>query len=145
MRKVLFSSKSGVWQTPRDLWVQLDREFHFTIDVCANPLNSMLPKFWDDDAGLLTDWSGHVAYMNPPYGREIGKWITKADQEVEVSKQEGEKRTIVVGLLPARTDTKWFWENILGPCYEIRLIRGRLKFSGHKNSAPFPSMVVIFR
>lgn len=72
--------------------------------------------------------------MNPPYGREIGKWVKKA----------AESNATVVCLLPARTDTKWFHEYILGKA-EIRFVKGRLKFGDGKNSAPFPSMVVIFR
>ncbi len=76
--------------------------------------------------------------MNPPYGREIGKWIEKA--KIEAS--NGSK---VVALLPARTDTKWFHENIYNNKFcEIRFLKGRLKFGNSKNSAPFPSMIVIF-
>lgn len=72
--------------------------------------------------------------MNPPYGREIGKWVKKAS----------ESNTTVVCLLPARTDTRWFHDYIFGKA-EIRFVRGRLKFGNSKNSAPFPSMVVVFR
>lgn len=78
-------------------------------------------------------WSGTV-WCNPPYGREIGKWVKKA----------AEKTCTVVMLLPARTDTAWFHDFIYGKA-EIRFVRGRLKFGGCRNSAPFPSMVVIFR
>jgi len=70
--------------------------------------------------------------MNPPYGREIGKWVKKAYQEGGV-----------VGLLPARTDTKWFHDYIYGKA-KIRFLKGRVKFSG-KGPAPFPSMIVIFK
>jgi hypothetical protein len=75
--------------------------------------------------------------MNPPYGREIGKWIKKAYEE-------SLNGCTVVCLLPSRTDTRWFWDYILGKA-EIRFIKGRLKFGGHKNAAPFPSMIVIYR
>lgn len=81
-------------------------------------------------------WIGgeDTVYCNPPYGREIGKWVKKA----------AESDTTVVMLLPARTDTKWFHEYIYGKA-EVRFIKGRLKFGDSKNSAPFPSMVVIYR
>ena len=84
--------------------------------------------------GLLKTGGGNTVWCNPPYGREIGKWIEKA----------AESKTLVVMLLPARTDTAWF-HNYIYQKAEIRFIRGRLKFGGAKNSAPFPSMIVIFR
>ena len=76
-------------------------------------------------------------WCNPPYGRELNKWVKKAYETA----QQGET---VVMLLPARTDTKWFHEYIYGKA-EIRFIKGRLKFGGNKNAAPFPSMVIIFK
>ena len=83
--------------------------------------------------GLKQEWVG-VCWCNPPYGRGIGKWMKKA----------AEASAIVVCLVPARTDTKWFHEWVLNRA-EIRFIRGRLHFNGSKNSAPFPSMLVIYR
>ena len=88
--------------------------------------------------GLSQDWDCDVCWCNPPYGREIGRWVEKAYKTVEQNKNT------VVMLLPARTDTKWFHEYIYGKA-EVRFIKGRLKFGGAKNSAPFPSMVVVFR
>lgn len=76
--------------------------------------------------------------MNPPYGREIGKWVEKA---LEESRKEAE---CVVCLLPARTDTKWFHDFCLPFAKSITFLKGRLKFGEATNSAPFPSMVVIF-
>ncbi len=74
--------------------------------------------------------------MNPPYGREIKKWMEKAYLE-------STKGAVVVCLVPARTDTAWWHDYaMLG---KVRFIRGRLKFSGAKHSAPFPSAVVVFR
>lgn len=81
--------------------------------------------------------SNEIVWCKPPYGREIGKWVEKAYKE----SLEG---ATVVMLLPARTDTKWFHDFIYGKA-EIRFVRGRLKFGDSKNSAPFPSMVVVFR
>lgn len=123
INKGLFTSNTDVWSTPPDFYKKLDEEFHFDFDPC--PLN---PTF----DGLQVAWGGYN-YMNPPYGREIGKWVKKASEN-----------PMTVCLLPARTDTRWFHDYIYGKA-EIRFIRGRLKFGGSKNSAPFPSMIVIFK
>lgn len=120
---VHFMSQTDKWSTPVDFYERLNREFHFDFDPC--PLN---PQF----DGLSIPW-GKCNFMNPPYGRVIGKWIKKASEN-----------PVTVCLLPARTDTRWFHDYIYGRA-EIRFIKGRLKFGGGKNSAPFPSMVVIFR
>ncbi len=130
----IFSSNRDDWETPKELFDELHREFRFTIDTCAHSQNKKLDRYWDKEIdGLSQDWSKERCWMNPPYGREIGKWIKKA----------AESGGLVVALLPARTDTKWFHEYILGKA-EIRFLRGRLKFGGSKNSAPFPSMIVIW-
>lgn len=130
---VMFSSKTDSWATPSDFFEELNKEFGFEIDVCALPENAKCNKFYTpDDDGLKQEWIGNC-WCNPPYGREIGKWVKKA----------AESNTLVVMLLPARTDTKWFHEYIYGKA-EIRFVKGRLKFGGAENSAPFPSMVVVF-
>jgi phage N-6-adenine-methyltransferase len=134
MNKVMFSSKTDLWATPQDLFDKLNEEFGFDIDVCALPSNAKCKKFYSPaDDGLSQKWEG-VCWCNPPYGREIGKWVKKAY----------ESKTKVVMLLPARTDTKWFHDYIYGKA-EIRFIKGRLKFGDSKNAAPFPSMIVVFR
>lgn len=133
---VMFSSKTDMWETPQDLFDKLNEEFHFSLDVCAIPENAKCYNFYTPEAdGLSQPWYG-VVWCNPPYGREIGKWVKKAHDEAT-------RGTTVVMLLPARTDTKWFHDYIYEK-QEIRFIKGRLKFGGSKNSAPFPSMVVIF-
>ena len=138
MNKGLFSSNSGEWETPQWLFDELDKEFGFNLDPCCTHENcKTLLGYTKQEDGLSRDWAGSRVFMNPPYGREIGKWIKKAfESEAEV----------VVGLLPARTDTKWFWDYIYKKKnVEIRFIKGRLKFGGSKNSAPFPSLIAIFR
>ena len=136
--EVMFSSKTDLWETPQDLFDELNDEFGFDIDVCATPQNAKCEKYYTkEDNGLNQPWDG-VVWCNPPYGREIGKWVKKA---YETNLREN---NYIVMLLPARTDTKWFHDYIYGKA-EIRFIRGRLKFGGSKNSAPFPSMVVVFR
>lgn len=135
---VHFSSTTPEWSTPQDFFDELDKEFSFDTDVCATPENTKCPFsfYTKEDDGLSINWTG-VCWMNPPYGRTIGLWVKKAYE----SSLSG---ATVVCLLPARTDTKYFHDYCL-PYGEIRFIRGRLKFGGSKNSAPFPSMVVVFR
>lgn len=137
--EVMFSSKTDDWSTPQDLFDRLNEEFHFDLDVCANETNHKCTLYYDrKQDGLNMPWKGHVVWCNPPYGREIGKWVHAANQEHMTN------GTTIVMLLPARTDTKWFHDDILGWA-EIRFLRGRLKFGGCKNSAPFPSMLAIFK
>lgn len=137
--KLMFSSATDLWATPPEFFEELDREFHFNLDPCADEQNHKTPRFYTkEDDGLTKDWSGARVFCNPPYGRETGKWVAKAYEE-------GHKpETLVVLLIPARTDTSYFHDYILGRS-EIRFIRGRLKFGGGANSAPFPSMLVIYR
>ena len=133
---VHFSSKTDDWATPQAFFDELNKEFNFGFDVCANVDNTKcgIDHYCKEENALTQDWSHTYAkWMNPPYGREIGKWVKKASEN-----------PLTVCLLPARTDTKWFHEYILGKA-EIRFIKGRLKFGDSKNSAPFPSMICIFR
>ena len=136
--KGLFTSKTDKWATPQDFFDKLNAEFSFELDVAADESNAKCENYFTEEcSGLTVDWNlfkhlGSWAYMNPPYGREIGKWIAKASQYN------------CVALLPARTDTRWFHDFIYGKA-EIRFIKGRLKFEGVSTPAPFPSMVVVFR
>ena len=125
--KVMFSSENTHWKTPQALLLSLKKEFGEMFDPC--PSN---PTF----DGLEIEWKD-VNFVNPPYGREISKWCHKAYEEYCKGK-------IVVMLIPSRTDTHW-WHDYIMKAKEIRFLRGRLKFSGHKNSAPFPSAVVVFK
>jgi len=130
-------SKSDSWSTPTKLYTELNKEFNFDdYDPC--PLNDN-----PDKDGLLEDWAD-TTFVNPPYSKlkttkknGIG-WIDKAHNECKKGK------TIVM-LLPARTDTQWFHDIIVKNKYEIRYIRGRLRFGDSKNAAPFPSMIVIMK
>ena len=137
---VMFSSATDNWSTPQDFFDNLNDEFHFTLDVCADETNHKCEHYYTKEIdGLSRPWIGTI-WCNPPYGRKIGEWVRRA----YISAQIGS--ATVVMLLPARTDTRWFHEYIYNkPNTEIRFIKGRLKFGGCKNSAPFPSMVVIFR
>lgn len=139
MDKVLFSSKTDMWATPQDFYDKLNKEFNFTLDPCATDDNHKCSKYFTiDDDGLKQDWENNIIFCNPPYGKDIYNWVKKCSEE---SKKQN---TTVVMLIPARTDTKYFHEFIYHKATEIRFIKGRLKFGDSKNSAPFPSMVVIF-
>ena|SRR5690348_4461692 len=134
----LFTSNRDDWETPDSLFQALNSEFGFTLDVCANPTNHKSDNYFDpSNDGLSQSWQWNICWMNPPYGREIGKWVAKARKEAD------EGGSIVVCLLPARTDTAWFHDYIYGRA-EIRFLRGRVRFVGAPYGAPFPSMICIF-
>ena len=133
----LFTSKTNEWETPQDLFEQLNNEFHFTLDPCATEHNRKCKYYYDKDKnGLVYSWENHSVFMNPPYGKEIYKWVQKAYVSSKFD------NSVVVCLLPARTDTKWFHNFCVKG--RIYFLKGRLKFGGQKNSAPFPSMIVVF-
>ena len=137
MTRAMFSSSTDMWATPQYFFDKLNSKFRFETDVCATNENAKCSNFFTPEMdGLSMDWTG-VCWMNPPYGRGIGAWIEKA------YKSARENGATVVCLIPARTDTKW-WHNY---CMkgEITYIKGRLKFSDARDSAPFPSAVVVFR
>ena len=133
---VHFSSATGEWETPQTLFDELDRIFGgFTLDPCASADNAKCERFFTrSDDGLSQPWTGKV-FMNPPYGRQIGLWIKKAFEE-------SQKGTLVVCLLPARVDTRW-WHDYASKGY-VYFLQGRLKFGTATNAAPFPSAIVTF-
>lgn len=143
---VHYSSATDDWATPQATYDELNREFSFVLDVCASVENAKCPHFYTKQQdGLSKHWAldaaelgGGAVWVNSPYGRGVtGKWVAKA-------RTESLAGATVVCLLPARTDTSWFHEHVLGHA-EVRFLKGRLKFGASKNSAPFPSMVVVFR
>ena len=132
-KEVMFSSKTDLWATPQELFDKYNAIYHFETDVCATPENAKCDKFYTPEMdGLKQEWKG-VCWCNPPYGRQIGKWVEKGCKSFAT----------VVMLLPARTDTKWFHDYCL-PYGKIEFLRGRLNFGGCETSAPFPSMIVVF-
>ena len=136
--KVHFSSKTNEWNTPDDLYNILYKEFNFTLDPCTNGLNNKCDKFYTEkENGLIHDWSKDIVFMNPPYGRQIRQWVEKAYNE----SLKGSK---VVCLIPSRTDTKYWHDFIFNKASEVRFIKGRLKFGDSKNSAPFPSAIIVY-
>lgn len=136
--RTMFSSKTDLWATPQDFFDRLNAEFHFTLDPCSDGTNNKCELYFTPkDDGLAQKWAPHVVFMNPPYGRAIADWVRKAYEE-------SLKGATVVALIPARTDTR-YWHDYVMKAEEIRFVRGRLKFGDGKNSAPFPSAVVVFR
>lgn len=136
-RAALFSSVTGKHSTPTDLYAALDAEFRFTLDPC--PMDDG-ERIMEQD-GLARSWSGERVYCNPPYGRHVDRWLEKAKEA-----------SLAVYLLPARTDTAWFHDYVLGKrgfrtnhADEVRFVRGRLKFSGAKYNAPFPNVILVYR
>lgn len=126
LAKVHFSSQRFDWKTPKALYQALDAEFGFTDDPCpTNPTSD----------GLQREW-GAVSFVNPPYGREIKRWVAKAHEQ-------SRKGKTVVLLVPSRTDTGWWHEHCM-KAREIRFIRGRLYFDDGPGRAPFPSAIVVF-
>lgn len=138
MNEALLSTGKNDWETPIEFFNELNKEFNFTLDVCANETNHKCKRYYTEkEDGLSKSWEGETVYCNPPYSaKEQNKWVEKCYEE--------SKHAEVVMLLPARTDTERFHKYIL-PYAEIRFLKGRLKFVGAKDPAPFPSMLVIFR
>ena len=135
MNNIHFSSKTDLWATPQKFFDKYNALYGFSLDVCANKDNAKCSKFFSiENNGLEQEWSGSC-WMNPPYGREIIHWMKKAYESSLCG-------ATVVCLVPARTDTKWWHEYAMKG--DIEFIRGRLKFGDSKNSAPFPSAVVVF-
>jgi phage N-6-adenine-methyltransferase len=143
-KSVHFKSKSVEWSTPQDEFDKLNAEFHFTLDVCAVAENAKCSKFYSPEQdGLMQPWTG-VCFMNPPYGKGkcgIEPWVCKAYEASLYG-------ATVVALIPSRTDTYW-WHRYVTRAAHIQLLPGRIKFEGQKNgrkdSAPFPSALVIFK
>jgi site-specific DNA-methyltransferase (adenine-specific) len=136
---LMFSSVTDLWATPQDFYNKLNAEFGFTLDPCATADNAKCAKFYTVETdGLKQDWRGERVFCNPPYGRVLKDWVRKCHEEAQ------KDNTLVVMLIPARTDTSYFHDYIYHKAREIRFIRGRLKFGEATNSAPFPSMVVVF-
>ena len=135
----LFTSRSDDWATPISLFAALNAEFQFDLDPCASDANhKCMDYFTAGDDGLKKDWGGRRVFCNPPYGRVMPAWVKKCSEEAK------KPDTLVVMLIPARTDTAYFHDYIYGKAREIRFLRGRLHFNESKSAAPFPSMIVVF-
>ena len=142
----LYSSRSEEWATPQWFFDKLNEEFRFDLDAAASAENAKCSRYLSKDGdwlhpdGLVAYWHkyGKVIFCNPPYGREIGKWF-------DVARMAVERGCTVVMLAHARTDTRWWHKHVQGVASEVRFVKGRLKFGDGKQSAPFPSAVIIYR
>ncbi len=145
---VMFSKNSDEWQTPPDLYKRLDETFHFELDPCTtidNPLHTKLHYIKEMD-GLRCSWHNLSTFVNPPYS-QIKKWVNKVLIELQqrVNSQSNiESVKPIVMLVPARTDTQWFHSITTSNWAHVVFLKGRLKFVGAQNSAPFPSSLIIF-
>lgn len=144
-RETYASSVTDEWGTPPEVFEPLLAEFGMDLDVCASPGRELLPCYYSpENNGLSRPWASLAAcaWMNPPYGRTISAWVAKAVEEAQ-------RGCTVVALLPARTDTRWWHDHVIGSGAEVRFLRGRVRFIAadgkRRASAPFPSAVVIFR
>ena len=140
--QLMFSSKSNEWATPQPFFDKLDEKFNFTLDPCATEKTAKCKKYYTaKDDGLSKSWEGETVFVNPPYGKELKHWVKKSYEESRNA------NTTVVLLCPALTDTQYF-HNYMMKASELHFIKGRLKFendSKEKNSAPFPSVVAVFK
>ncbi|HEX8301314.1 DNA N-6-adenine-methyltransferase [Sphingomonas sp.] len=135
----LFSSRTDDWPTPQTFYDTLHAEFGFTLDPCATRANAKCSSYFTKEQdGLHQDWGQHRVFCNPPYGRAMREWTRKCYE----ASQAG---ALVVLLAHSRTDTRWFHDWVYGKVSEIRFVRGRLRFGGGAQSAPFPSLVAVYR
>lgn len=141
-RNLMFSSESNEWATPQGFFDKLNKKHNFTLDPCATKANAKCKKFYTEkDDGLSKDWEGETVFVNPPYGRELKHWVKKCYSESR------KPNTTVVLLCPSRTDTQYFHDYMM-KASELQFIKGRIKFENKNkanNSAPFPSVVAVFK
>jgi len=139
-----------LWETPIKLFKKIDREFNFTLDVCATKESAKCSRYFTPaDDGLSQEWSG-VCWMNPPYGKEITLWLKKAWEHSHYVSQVYDERGrtnwgVVVALVPTRTNAPW-WHDYVMKADEIRFIRKKISFVGSKVGVAFTGhALVVFR
>lgn len=138
------SSAWDSWSTPQQVLDCLYKVLGggFDLDPCSPGRRRTHVRartlLTEDDDGLANEWRGAAIYMNPPYGRDIGRWTAKARSEVAAGRSG-----FVIGLVPSRTDTRWWHDDIAGRA-DVWLIKGRLAFGDGVQPAPFPSALVLW-
>ncbi len=138
LQKAMVSSKSNEWVTPQHLFNELNKEFKFTLDPCSTNENKKCKKYYTlQEDGLSKSWKDETVFMNPPYGGHTRDWIEKAYLE-------SLNGAVVVCLIVSATDRSYWHDFIFPRASQIRFIRGRLRFSDSKSTAPFASAIVIF-
>ena len=140
-KDIIKTSLKDDWETPQELFEELDYCYNFTLDPCATDENAKCEKYYTlEDNGLCQSWKDEIVFMNPPYGRGIALWVKKAHEESMFN------NATVVCLIPARTDTSYWHDYIFSNGYDVKFLRGRLKFERDGISgdpAPFPSAIII--
>ena len=136
-----FHTERNDWETPDELFNEMNAEFCFTVDLAASAENAKCKRYFTaDDNALRQPWKG-VCWLNPPYGEardnRLAVWVKKAWEE-------SQRGATVVMLIPARTNTNWFHDYCLR-YGEVRFVRGRPLFKGAKHGLPQPLAFVIFR
>ena len=135
-----YNGNGREWETPPEIFEPLNEEFKFTLDPCATSKNAKAARYFTEkDNGLAQSWFGQRVFMNPPYGKEIYAWTRKAREE--------SSGALIVGLLPASTDLRWWHEDVVDHA-EIRFIRGRVRFltdGPYRASGFFASVIVIWQ
>ena len=132
------STEDHTWETPIDLFNRLNDRFNFTLDPCCSVETAKCEKFFtENENGLIQDWSKDICFVNPPYGRQIGKLVQK-------SYEESLRGATVVMLIPSRTDTSYWHDFIFNKATEIIFVKGRIQFGDSGDNAPFPSAVIVF-
>jgi phage N-6-adenine-methyltransferase len=135
--KPYFLSSSIEWGTPPEIFDPLDAQYHFTLDVCASAANAKVPRYFSAaQNGLAQDWGQEICWMNPPYGRQLETWMRKAYGSAQAG-------ATVVSLVPARTSNRWW--HAYAQHAEYTFLKGRVRFVGAASTAPFPSVILIFR
>lgn len=125
------------WETPPEFFARYDDRFHFTLDACATSETAKCARYFTKEQdGLAQDWGSETVWVNPPYGREIPKWMKKAWDSAKGG-------ATVVMLVPSRTDSAWWHDYAMRG--EVEFLRGRLRFVGAPHTAPFPCAIVVFR
>jgi site-specific DNA-methyltransferase (adenine-specific) len=128
--RALYSSRTDEWPTPRTFFAKLNAEFRFTLDPCASVKNATCRTFYTKvQDGLKQDWKNHRVFCNPPYGRTMRDWAKKCYEASQLG-------ALVVLLAHSRTDALWFHDWVYGKAYEIRFVRGRLKFGDGRSLSP---------
>jgi phage N-6-adenine-methyltransferase len=139
LMQLMGSCERTDWATPQAWFDYLHLEFKFTLDPCCTHANAKCARrYTPAEDGLAQSWADERVFMNPPYGRELPRWLKKA---YEAARDHG---ALVVCFVPARVDTEW-WHRYAAKASEIRFPVGRVKFTGAETGAPFPVAIVIFR
>jgi site-specific DNA-methyltransferase (adenine-specific) len=136
LNRGLLTSNSDEWTTPRWLFDRLDERFNFTLDPACTHENALCVKHYtQEEDGLMYNWDGESVFLNPPYS-QIDRWMRHCAEQAGKAK-------CIVALIPARPDTRWWWDYVRKADL-IYFIKGRLRFGGGKSGAPFPSALAIW-